>query len=160
MNNKITTYEELQEHKKNLEYLLEAQGQLVKLEFTELKLALEPIQKTISNAADFITRDKKAWLINEAAGFVIDKLVKDLLLANTGWVTKNVIPELIKNYSSHFLANLQENLTTLLEEWLNKISENGEYDAKQNGNYYPKESSGFGEEIDTGKAAFNEGFLN
>ena len=130
MNKKITTYEELVERKKDLEELLEAQGQLIRLEYYELKEELKPIQTTVSNISDLITRDKKAWVLNEAIGVLVDKLVKDLLLANTGWITKNVIPVLIKNYSSHYTANLQENLVSMLNEWISSIGEfqtNGEF---------------------------------
>lgn len=129
MNNKITTYEELMNRKKDLEELLKAQGELIQYEFHEMKRDLKPIQNTVNNISDFVTRDNKAWLLNEAVGVLVDKLIKDLLLSNSGWITKNLIPVLLKNYSSHYMANLQENLANMLNEWIShfgEVSDNGE----------------------------------
>ena len=123
MSKQITTYDDLLIHRQQLEELLESQELLIRYEYMELKDQLRPIQKVLSTVSDFATRDKKAWILNEAFGLIVDKLVKELLLSNSGFIAKNILPELIKNYSSHYLGVLQEKWTTEISSWLNSFGE-------------------------------------
>jgi len=118
MNSLITTYEKLLERKKKLEELVASQELLIRIEYMELKEEFEPVGKTINTVSEFLIRDKKSWLLNEGLSLMIDKLVKDILLSNSGWVTKTIIPELIKNYSSHYIVMLQEILLKEINKWI------------------------------------------
>lgn len=108
MSKKISTYHELVKQRENLESLLEAQGRLIHIQMDDLKEEIRPLKETFISFSDFLTRDRKAWLLNEGFSLMVDVLVKNRLLSNAGQITKFVIPELIKNYSSHFMALFQE----------------------------------------------------
>jgi hypothetical protein len=61
--------------------------------------------KTISK---FTTRDKTGAFANFGLDFSVDLLVRRILLAKAGWLTKIVIPYVVKNYSSHFISEQQK----------------------------------------------------
>ena len=123
MNKQVSSYNDLLIRKQQLETLLESQELLIRYEYMELKEHLQPIQRVISTVSDFATRDKKAWILNEAFGLMVDKLIKEVLLSNTGFITRNILPELIKNYSSHYLSVIQEKWVNELISWLNSVGE-------------------------------------
>jgi len=50
------------------------------------------------------TRDNTAPIFNFGMEMGIDLFVRKFLLARAGWLTKIVIPFLVKNYSSHFIG--------------------------------------------------------
>jgi hypothetical protein len=124
MNNNIKTYDDLLLRKKNLENLLQAQKELIKLDFQELKQEAGKYLKPLSSVTDFLTRDKRSWLLGIGANTFIDMIVKRVLLSKAGWVTRLIVPFFIKNYSSHYIAEHQDEWAHSLVQWLTK-SKNG-----------------------------------
>ena len=118
MNKHIRTYDDLLVRKKYLESLLQEQKELIQLDIEELKADAEPLLNTISSVSDFFTRNKKAWVLGLGVNSVIDFLVKDVILSKSGWITKLIIPFFIKNFSSHFIAEHQEEWLKNITEWL------------------------------------------
>jgi len=116
MTENIKTYDELLLRKRNLENLLHAQKELIRLDIQELKAEIKPMLGAASSLSDFVTRDKRSWLLGIGANKVIDLLVKRVVLAKSGWIAKLVVPFFIKNYSSHFIARHQD-------EWLKSLLE-------------------------------------
>ncbi len=111
MSETICTYDELKEQRKNLEILLEAQGQLIRLELEEIKEEIRPVQETFSSISEFVTRDKTTWVLDEGLNFLVDTLVKDFILSGSGRLTKFITAELIKNYASGHLAIFQQQIS-------------------------------------------------
>jgi hypothetical protein len=120
----IKSYDDLLLRKRNLENLLQAQKELIKLDFEELKMEANKYLRPLSSVTDFLTRDKKSWLLGIGANTIIDLLVKKVILSRAGWVTRLIVPFFIKNYSSHFIAEHQDEWAHNLVQWLTK-SKNG-----------------------------------
>ena len=116
MSSPIRTYDELLLRKKNLEILLKAQEELIKLDIEEIKYSLAPLHIAATNIINFFTRDKTAGLLGFGANRLIDVFIKKILLSGSNWLTKLIVPFFIKNFSSHFIAEHQE-------EWMNNIKE-------------------------------------
>lgn len=122
---RITTYEELLQEKARLEALLQAQKEPVRQDIEEIKLELAPVQSAISMVGKFATRDKRNLLLTTATEGIIDLVVKKLILARSGWLTKLVVPFLMKNFSSHFVADNKDKWLAQLFAWVSKRSANG-----------------------------------
>jgi|SRR5579875_593363 len=112
MSKKITTYEDLLEEELRLENLAHAQRTLVHENFESVKESMRPFGRTISSTYSLISsiaprHRSTSRLLNMGLDFGVEVLLKRILLANSGWVTRLVLPFLIRNYSSqiaHFFA--------------------------------------------------------
>ena len=125
MNKTINTYEDLIKRKQQLEVLLHAQKELVMYDFGQLKQELEPAVSAFKFLGKFSTRVGNNLLISEGTEKIIDLVFKKLLLARSGWMTKLVIPYLLKNYSSHFIADHKDQFINKLFSWISHKNGNG-----------------------------------
>lgn len=109
MSKKIETYDDLLAEKARLEELAKAQKALVKDDFELVKDGVRPIGRTISNAYSLIhsltSRPKTSPLVNLGLDFGVELLVKRMLLANSGWLVRVVVPYLVRNYSAKLLKH-------------------------------------------------------
>jgi hypothetical protein len=122
---KIQTYEDLVKEKQQLEVLLQAQKELIRYDITELRKELQPAADTISFIGKIITRDKSNAILTGGANRVIDLLFRKLILARSGWLTRLIVPFLLKNYSSHLIAEKKEGLINKLFSWVGHKNANG-----------------------------------
>jgi hypothetical protein len=104
MTDRIYTYDDLQEEKKRLQTLLEAQKELIRHDLAAIRHEFQPAINAASTVSKMFTRDGSNPLLNLGIDKTIDIVVKNLLLAKAGWIGKLVIPFIIKNYSSHALG--------------------------------------------------------
>ena len=104
MSKKIETYDDLLEEKARLEELLKAQKALVKEDAELVKDSLRPIGHTISNVYSVVhsltARPKTSPLVSLGLDFGVELLLKRMLLANSGWLVRVLVPYLVKNYSA------------------------------------------------------------
>jgi hypothetical protein len=127
--NKILTYEDLLKEKQQLEVLLQAQKELLRYDLQELRGQLLPAKNTAQDTFSFLgkifKRKKSVPLLTGGANRVIDLVVKKLLLARSGWLTRLVVPLLIKNFSSHLIAENKGKFVSKLFHWIGKKNANG-----------------------------------
>ena len=73
-------------------------------DFELVKDGVRPIGRTISNAYSLVhsltTRPKTSPLVNLGLDFGVELLVKRMLLANSGWLVRVLVPYLVRNYSA------------------------------------------------------------
>lgn len=105
MKRKIRSYDDLEREEQLLEELLQAQKQLVQLDIQQLKGQLKPASMALQFVSKLTTMDKSNPLLNQGANTAIDFLFKKIVLARAGWITRLLVPLVIKNYSSHFIAD-------------------------------------------------------
>jgi hypothetical protein len=115
MNKKIKTYEDLLEHKQKLQTLLDAQKELVKADIQDVKAELG---KSAAAVGKIFTRDTSNFLIMAGANRLIDVVVKNTILGRAGWVLRLAIPFLLKNYSSHYIADNKDKWYRKLFSWV------------------------------------------
>jgi hypothetical protein len=125
MSNKIQTYDDLLKEKEQMEQLLKAQGQLIKRDIAALKEEFRPAAKAVSALGKIATRDHTNPLLDNTANTIIDLVFRKFLLARTGWVTKLVVPFLLKNISSHAIANNKGSIASKLFSLLPSFGKNG-----------------------------------
>jgi len=125
MNKVIRTYDDLLREEKQMEELLQAQKELLICDLNQLKEELRPATTALTFFSRIITRDKNNLLVNGGVSKIIDLVVRKLLLARAGWLTKLTVPFFLKNYSSHFIAEHKDQFVERLFSWISRKNGNG-----------------------------------
>jgi hypothetical protein len=125
MNKRIQSYSDLVAERERLQMLLEMQKEIVSGDIAEIKEQLKPVTSFLSFSGKLITRDGSNFVLNAGANTIIDLVVKKLILSRAGWLTRRVVPFLLKNYSSHFLSENKGVLLEKLFSWIGKRNANG-----------------------------------
>jgi hypothetical protein len=106
--NKISSYEDLILERKRLESDLAHYKTIITRELDEIKHKVEPITDVVS----FFTPSKNPpannQLLQAGANLGIELLVRQKLLSKAGWLTKLVLPFILKKVSSRAIAKVQE----------------------------------------------------
>lgn len=122
MNKSIKKYEDLLKEEEELTQALRGHEKLIKSDIAGIKESLKPMNNFMGIVNKMATRDRTGPLVNFGLDFGIDILIRKFLLARAGWITKIVIPFLIKNYSSHLISEEKRiKLTKKIQDFLNKI---------------------------------------
>ncbi len=103
MTTAITTYKDLCDEKKRLTLLVEQTKAVIKDDFNALREGIQPAADALSVMGKLTSRDKTNPLINFGVDFVVDVLVKKVLLAKVGWIPRIVVPFVLKNFGSNIL---------------------------------------------------------
>jgi hypothetical protein len=112
----MRTYKELQEEKLRLEAVLATKRMMIQADIKELHDEVAPISHALATASHLFSRDKHNPLLNAGVNFVSDVILKKAILKRAGWITKMVVPFLVKNYSSHLInKDLKENKINFLQ---------------------------------------------
>jgi hypothetical protein len=120
MSKQFKTYKELIEEKQNLEVLLKAQKELIRADVVALKTEVKPITDFLGNIKKFTTRDKTEILLNIGSDVAVNMLIKKILLARSGWLTRIIIPYFMKNFTSNFLVEQKDKWLGKLAEWMHR----------------------------------------
>jgi hypothetical protein len=71
---------------------------------------LKPAHAALQLFSKITTADINNPLLTEGAITAIDFILKKVVLARAGWVTKMLVPLVVKNYSSHFIADHKQDI--------------------------------------------------
>ena len=104
MNKKIQTYDDLVEERKRLENLLVLHKHEIKEGWEGIKHSLNPFNSTVAFLGKVTRRDKTNPLVNFGVMVAGDLLLKKFLLGKAGFLTRLIVPFVVKNYSSHVLS--------------------------------------------------------
>jgi hypothetical protein len=126
MNKSINSYQDLLDEQERLRSLMIAQKEILRNDLQQIKKDLAPVRSAISFVGKLVTRDTHNWVLNAGANTLIDVLVKNLFLSRAGWITRVVVPFLVKNFSSHVIADKKATLFSKLFSWIGKKNANGE----------------------------------
>jgi hypothetical protein len=117
MNSTINTYEDLLIEKQRLQELLRVQKEIIRQDLNEIKEELAPVKSAISFIGKFTTKGTGNPLVNGTMNTVIDLVVRKLVLGRAGWLTKLVVPLLVKNYTSHVIDENKDSIFRKLFSW-------------------------------------------
>lgn len=99
----IKTYEDLLREEQRLTQDIKGHQALLRQDFHGLKEHARPLIKTATFLNKMATRDHTGPLSNFGIDFGIDLIVRKLILGRAGWLTRIVVPFIVKNYSSHIV---------------------------------------------------------
>jgi hypothetical protein len=119
MTKKITSYQEMLEEEERLTQLLKFQQQQIQSDVRGIKEELRPITNLAGTVKKFFVRKSGQALTTVGIKLLVDGLVKNLILAKSGWITRTIIPFVLKNYASH-LAGEPEKLVNKIKHMFGK----------------------------------------
>ncbi|MBC7722637.1 MAG: hypothetical protein H7068_11475 [Pedobacter sp.] len=101
---KINTYQDLLTEKQRLKLLLEERKITLKEDVAIIRETLKPATEALTIIGKLTSRDKTNPLINFGLDLGIDLIVKKLILGRAGWISKLIVPFILKNLGSNVLA--------------------------------------------------------
>lgn len=104
MSQTIKTYTDLCEERERVKLLLESQKQRIRDDWQDLKNEFLPVKNVFGVVGKMTSPDKSNPLVSVGLKVASDLFLKNFVLAKAGWVTKLAVPFVVKNYSSHLLA--------------------------------------------------------
>ena len=84
--------------------LLQTQEELIKHDMAGVQEGLKPFGNAMRMVNKMATRDNTAPVLNFGLEMGVDLFIRRFVLARAGWLTKVIVPFLIKNYSSHIIG--------------------------------------------------------
>ena len=103
MINQITSYKELLQEKARLKALLVEQELQIKEDWQLIREDLKPVVLAGATIRKLFTRKAGISAAHLGINLLADGFIKKVLLARTGWITRLLVPFLIKNYGSHLV---------------------------------------------------------
>lgn len=116
----IRTYKDLREEKQRLKNLLAIQKERVSADWHGVKTALHPVSNVFGIASKMVTMEKSNPLVNNGLKMATDLFIKNFVLAKAGWITRLAVPFVVKNYSSHIIADKGRIVFQKLEKLFNR----------------------------------------
>lgn len=113
---KISTLAELKAEQNRLRFqklFLETE---IKKEFDELKSELAPL-KLITKSAGKILLSKDNGILGNSLGYIADFVTKNVFLKNSGFLTRLIVPYLIKNST----GKLVEQNKSKIVDWVSRL---------------------------------------
>ena len=104
---KIKTYEDLLQEEQRLTVQMHSYKDLIKEDIAGLKQGLNPVKRGAKMVKGLFSRGDNGQLLNFGLNFGMDVVLRRMLLARAGWVTKVMVPYLVKNYASHLVTEEQ-----------------------------------------------------
>lgn len=101
--NKISTYRELVAEEQRLATELATQKLAIQNEWNNTKQQLQPFENALGFVSKLSSKNKSNPLLNMGLDLGVDVLIRRLLLGNAGFITKLLVPTIIRNYSSNML---------------------------------------------------------
>ena len=118
----IKTYEDLELEKVRLTALLKNHEEAIRYDMAGVREGLKPVNNAVKFINKMATRDNTTPVMNFGLEMGIDILVRRFILRRAGWVTKIVVPYLVKNYSSHIIGEeKREALLAKMRGFFNKL---------------------------------------
>jgi hypothetical protein len=105
--NKINNYEDLVLERQRLETLLAYHRSVIDGEVREIKQKLEPVANVVSFFSDAKEPTQNNKLLQAGTNLGIELFVRQKLLSKAGWLTKLVLPFILKKVSSRAIEKVQ-----------------------------------------------------
>jgi hypothetical protein len=104
MSGTIKTYKDLCEERDRVKSLLIVQKQRVKDDWDEFKHEFTPVQNAFGVIGKMAKPDASHPIMNAGLKAAADMFISNFILGRAGWLVKLTVPFVVKNYSSHLIA--------------------------------------------------------
>jgi len=118
----IKTYDDLLQEEQRLTVQMNSYKELIKEDITGIRQGLNPLKRGAKMVKGLFSRDDNGPLLNFGLNFGMDVLLRRILLGRAGWVTKVMVPYLVKNYASHLITEDQrKNVGKTVSKFISKL---------------------------------------
>jgi hypothetical protein len=121
----INSYKELRAEKTRLKILMLEQKSQIRRDWQIIREDLKPTFTLAVTMKKALTRKASGAVTNLGINLVADGLVRNVLLAKSGGLSRWVIPFLVKNYASHLVGE-PEKLVEKCRQFFRKKKQSGE----------------------------------
>lgn len=122
MKNNIETIDDLRAERARLHNQMQLSKIGMRNEISAIKEELNPARQAVGVLNDVLTSPKKG-LLSLGIGLGVDVVLRRTVLARAGWITKLVVPFLVRNVATNIV---QKNGKTIVEKsliWLKNATE-------------------------------------
>lgn len=116
---KINNLADLKAEKSLLNMRLSVVEANLKVDIEWMKEEFRPI-RTVGKLFSHAMINKSDGILNEGIRFTIDAVLKNLILSKTGWVTKLIVPFLVKNLSTNYILEKRPEIFGILRNLIRK----------------------------------------
>lgn len=138
---KIDTLEELRAERIRLRARkLELESD-IRLVFAEIKSDLQPLNMIKNGAASLFSNRTEGDIVGNTAGMITNFLLRNVLLRNSGFITRLVLPFLARNATANYVSEHKTKITDWLLHLYEKIRKKPEEKHKEP--HYPESDQTF-----------------
>ena len=125
MSETIKTYSDLCAERERVKNLLVVQKQRIRDDWDGLKHEFIPVKNALGVFGKMTKPDKSNPLINKGVKVATDLFISKFVLGKAGWVAKLAVPFVLKNYSTHLIADKGKTFVTKVAAFLNNRKKYG-----------------------------------
>jgi hypothetical protein len=126
MTTRIQTYQDLLDEKERLQALLKIHKATLRQDIEGIKEEIAPLRSAVSFVSKLVTKKDSSFLVDAGISALVNVGVKRLVLARAGWVIRLIVPMILKNFSSHVVAENKNKIMKKLFSWIGKKNANGQ----------------------------------
>ena len=98
-------------------------GSLIRKDIADIREELKSIKTVLGFLNRFTSREKNNPLVNVGVDLIGDVILRNILFARSGFITKHVAPYLLKNFSSNFISKAGINILQRLTEKFHQVTD-------------------------------------
>ena len=129
---RVKSMNDFHAERRRLKAAIAEKESLMKADVDALKEKLQPVNIAINYAAKFTSSKDKNFL-NTGLETALTYVLRNVVLARAGWITKIIVPIIARNYASNKLTENKADIVHTVRDWLHKFQEKRR--AKANGLY-------------------------
>jgi len=131
---KIKNKNDLLEEKLRLQTEVNAAEEILKEDLEWLKEEITPGKITAKFFSNLLGKNTNS-ILNKGVSSTIDAFLKNILLSKSGWLTRFVVPLIVKNLSSNYIADNKPEIFGVLRNLIKKTRKSLKHD---DDNHYDK----------------------
>ncbi len=124
---KIKNLKDLHSEKLRLKLELISAEEILKEDLDWVKEEMNP-GKIAGKLFSNIIGNNMSGLLNNGVRLTIGALVKNLLLSKSGWITRLIVPFIVKNLSSNYLSEKQPEIFSIMRNIIQKARKSIKHD--------------------------------
>ena len=128
----IKSMNDLKAERRRLKAEIAEKEQLLKSDFDGFQEAIKPLHVVSGFLSKFVVAKDKD-LLNTGIESALSFVLKNVVLARAGWLTKLVVPYVAKKYAGNKITENKADIVHTVREWLHRLQEKRR--AKTNGHY-------------------------
>lgn len=128
----INSIDDLRNERIRLKAELQLTENAIKKDFEKITTELRPIRMIIKTISNLVQSDD--GIFKQGIGTGIDLLIRDTILSKAGWITKTIVPFILKNLTMNLIDDKKGNILSGIKQLIRKyrrkthFSHNGHYD--------------------------------